>query len=62
MKKSLRYALSLAVMATFGHFSAAHAQPTAAASKDLDAASYGLLVKFPIRPETRAGFWRGRSI
>lgn len=58
MKKTLRYALSLAAMAAFGLVSAAHAQPTAEASKALDAASYGLVVKLPIRPESRTDFLR----
>jgi quinol monooxygenase YgiN len=58
MKNTLRYALPLAAMATFGLFSTAHAQPTAEASKALDAASYGLLVKLPIKPESRTDFLR----
>ena len=59
MNKILRYVLPFVVTATFGLFSAAHAQPsTAEVSKNLDAASYSLLVKLPIRPESRTDFLR----
>gem|GEM_PF-7028081 len=58
MKKTLSRAVSLAVVATLGLSSAARAQSTVNVSTVLDAASYGLLVKLPIRPEGRSDFLR----
>lgn len=58
MKKTLSRAVSLAVVATLGLSSAAGAQSTVNVSTALDEASYGLLVKLPIRPEGRSDFLR----
>ena len=58
MKNPLRYALPVAAMAVLGFFSATHAQSTAEASNARDAASYGLVVKLPIRQESRSDFLR----
>ena len=58
MKKTRSYALTLAVVASFGLACVARAQPMTDVSKALDAANYGLLVKLPIQPESRADFLR----
>lgn len=58
MKKTLSRAVFLAVVATLGLSSTAHAQPTVNVSTALDAASYGLFVTLPIRPEGRSDFLR----
>lgn len=56
LKKTLHYALSLVAMTSVACFPVAHAQQTAETSQALDAASYGLLVKLPIKPESRTDF------
>ncbi|MNW98919.1 hypothetical protein D3C86_283870 [compost metagenome] len=56
MKKELPYALSLAVVTALGLSSTVRAQSGGKISKALDEASYSLLVKLPIRPESRSDF------
>jgi quinol monooxygenase YgiN len=58
MKKTLLCALSLVVAAPMILPSTAGAQPPGSVSTALDVASYGLLVKLPIRQESRAQFLR----
>jgi len=58
MKKTRLCALSLAVAAPMILPSTAGAQSPDSVSTALDAASYGLLVKLPIRQESRAQFLR----
>jgi len=58
MKKMLSGALSLAFAAPMALSSTAGAQSSDNVSTALDMASYSLLVKLPIRPESRAEFLR----
>jgi quinol monooxygenase YgiN len=58
MKKTLSYALSLTVVASFGLASFARAQSRTEISMALDAANYSLVVKLSIQPEHRADFLR----
>lgn len=58
MKKTRLCALSLVFVAPMVLSSTAGAQSPENVSTALDAASYGLLVKLPIRPKSRAEFLR----
>ncbi|WP_193089337.1 putative quinol monooxygenase [Advenella sp. FME57] len=58
MKKTRLCALSLVVAAPMVLPSTAGAQSPDNVSTALDAASYGLLVKLPVRPQSRADFLR----